>query len=63
MVRRLSWADVRDITLAHVLALQKEEAAGERIIVAAGPCVWQEWGESSERNYTQTHFRNTYTSS
>jgi len=31
-----SWVDVRDAALAHVLALQKQEAAGERIIVCSG---------------------------
>jgi hypothetical protein len=31
-----SWADVRDIALAHALALEKDAAAGERIITAAG---------------------------
>jgi nucleoside-diphosphate-sugar epimerase len=31
-----SWADVRDIALGHVLALQKEAAAGERIIICSG---------------------------
>ena len=29
------WIDVRDVALAHVLALQKEELSGERIIVAS----------------------------
>lgn len=31
------WIDVRDLALAHVLALQKEAAGGERIAVSAGP--------------------------
>jgi hypothetical protein len=30
------WVDVRDLALAHVLALEKEEAYGQRIIVSAG---------------------------
>ncbi|TFY66463.1 hypothetical protein EVG20_g4630 [Dentipellis fragilis] len=34
--------DVRDLGLAHVLAAQKAEAGGERIIVSAGPFFWQE---------------------
>jgi nucleoside-diphosphate-sugar epimerase len=38
-----SWIDVRDLGLAHVKAIQKEEAGGERIIVSAGPHVWQYW--------------------
>ncbi|KAF8879131.1 D-lactaldehyde dehydrogenase [Infundibulicybe gibba] len=37
------WADVRDVATAHVLALEKPEAGGERIIISAGPSVWQEW--------------------
>ena len=31
-----AWIDVRDLGLAHVLAAQKEEAGGERVIVSAG---------------------------
>ncbi|KAI0776384.1 NAD(P)-binding protein [Irpex lacteus] len=38
-----SWVDVRDIADAHVLALQKEEAAGQRIIIAEGSFTWQQW--------------------
>ncbi|PPQ88275.1 hypothetical protein CVT25_005438 [Psilocybe cyanescens] len=46
-----SWVDVRDTALAHVLALEKAEAGGERIIttevstlnVILGPFIWQEW--------------------
>ncbi|KAI0766552.1 NAD-P-binding protein [Irpex lacteus] len=38
-----SWVDVRDAAEAHALALQKEEAAGQRLLVVAGPYVWQEW--------------------
>lgn len=30
------WVDVRDVALAHVLMLEKEEAGGERFIVSAG---------------------------
>ncbi|VDB84651.1 unnamed protein product [Peniophora sp. CBMAI 1063] len=33
------WIDVRDIALAHVLAGQKDEAGGQRIIISAGDCV------------------------
>ncbi|KAF8880895.1 hypothetical protein CPB84DRAFT_1792180 [Gymnopilus junonius] len=38
-----SWVDVRDNALAHVLALEKREAGGERIITTAGGFNWQEW--------------------
>ncbi|KAF4623189.1 hypothetical protein D9613_001339 [Agrocybe pediades] len=42
-----TWVDVRDTALAHILALEKAEAGGERIITAAGPCLWQEWLEAA----------------
>ncbi|KAI0342089.1 NAD-P-binding protein [Trametopsis cervina] len=38
-----SWVDVRDLAVAHVLAIQKEEAAENRFIISAGAYVWQEW--------------------
>ncbi|KAF8999630.1 hypothetical protein BDQ17DRAFT_1308413 [Cyathus striatus] len=38
-----AWIDVRDVAEAHVRALEKETAGGERIIVSAGEYVWQEW--------------------
>ena len=37
------WIDVRDLALAHSRALQREAASGERIIISAGPFVWQDW--------------------
>ncbi|KAJ7477408.1 D-lactaldehyde dehydrogenase [Mycena latifolia] len=37
------WVDVRDLGRAHVLAFLKAPAGGERIIVSAGPFVWQDW--------------------
>ena len=39
--------DVRDIALAHVLAIQKEAAGGERIIVSGGLYKFPEWSEST----------------
>ncbi|KDR70025.1 hypothetical protein GALMADRAFT_255392 [Galerina marginata CBS 339.88] len=42
-----SWVDVRDTALAHVLALEKEEAGGERIITSGGGYNWQEWLEAA----------------
>ena len=30
------WVDVRDLALAHVLAMEKPEAAGERFFIVAG---------------------------
>ena len=32
----INWVDVRDVALAHVLAMEKAEAAGERFIVSNG---------------------------
>ena len=31
-----AWVDVRDVALAHVLALEKPDTGGERIVVCAG---------------------------
>ena len=39
----MAWVDVRDLADAHALALEKEEAGGNRIIVASGPYKWQDW--------------------
>ncbi|TFK38821.1 D-lactaldehyde dehydrogenase [Crucibulum laeve] len=38
-----AWVDVRDIAEAHVRALEKEAAGGERIIVCGGLFTWQDW--------------------
>ncbi|KDR70010.1 hypothetical protein GALMADRAFT_900682 [Galerina marginata CBS 339.88] len=35
------WIHARDAAAAHVLALRKEEAGGERIIISAGTVTWQ----------------------
>jgi hypothetical protein len=37
------WIDVRDLALAHRLALEKPDAGGERIIICAGTSKWQDW--------------------
>ncbi len=39
------WVDVRDLAEAHVRVLFVDAAGGERIIVSAGPYVWQDWGK------------------
>ena len=36
---------MRDLAEAHVLAIKKQEAGGERIIVSEGPFKWQDFGE------------------
>ena len=40
---RVSWVDVRDVADAHVKALSVPEAEGQRLIVAGGSSVWQDW--------------------
>ncbi|KAF9042284.1 hypothetical protein BJ165DRAFT_262532 [Panaeolus papilionaceus] len=42
-----SWVDVRDTALAHVLALEKEAAGGERIITTSGGYIWQEFVDAA----------------
>ncbi|KZV66765.1 NAD-P-binding protein [Peniophora sp. CONT] len=37
-----AYVDVRDVARAHVLAIQKDDAGGQRIIVSAGSHFWQE---------------------
>ncbi|KAG6861381.1 hypothetical protein C0995_000787 [Termitomyces sp. Mi166 len=39
----LAFIDVRDLANAHTLALEKEAAGDERIIVSGGPFIWQQW--------------------
>jgi nucleoside-diphosphate-sugar epimerase len=38
-----AWIDVRDLGLAHRLALEKDAAGGERLIISAGSFKWQDW--------------------
>ncbi|KAJ7483557.1 hypothetical protein FB451DRAFT_1234962 [Mycena latifolia] len=38
----LCWVDVRDLGRAHVLALLNAAAGGARIIISAGPFIWQD---------------------
>ncbi|KAF5320520.1 hypothetical protein D9611_010721 [Ephemerocybe angulata] len=38
-----AWVDVRDIAEAHVRAMEREEAGGERIIVSEGTFFFNEW--------------------
>ena len=44
-----NWVDARDVAAAHIAALEKEEAANERILVAAGPIAEQEFIEAAKR--------------
>ncbi|KAI0765139.1 NAD(P)-binding protein [Fomes fomentarius] len=43
------WVDVRDIARAHVLALLKPEAGGNRFIITAGPYKWQDFATAAHR--------------
>ncbi|KAG6901798.1 hypothetical protein C0995_007824 [Termitomyces sp. Mi166 len=45
-----SYIDVRDVAEAHTLALEKEAAGGERIIISAGTYVWQDWRKYYQSN-------------
>ncbi|KAJ7142305.1 NAD-P-binding protein [Mycena epipterygia] len=38
-----NWIDVRDLALAHVRALQREEAGGQRLIICKEAFEWQDW--------------------
>ncbi|KAF9651439.1 D-lactaldehyde dehydrogenase, partial [Thelephora ganbajun] len=50
--RATGWVDVRDVAEAHVAALEKEEAADERIIVSAPSVPNQEFIEAAKRAAT-----------
>ncbi|KAJ8703506.1 hypothetical protein PTI98_002124 [Pleurotus ostreatus] len=39
------WIDVRDLAEGHAKALEVPDAGGERIIISAGPYVWQDWSK------------------
>ncbi|EIN05399.1 D-lactaldehyde dehydrogenase [Punctularia strigosozonata HHB-11173 SS5] len=41
------WIDVRDLAEAHRLAIEKEAAGGERIIVSGGHFKWQDWVDAA----------------
>jgi nucleoside-diphosphate-sugar epimerase len=45
------WVDVRDVALAHVLAIEREEAAGKRFLLAAGHCSNVELVKAVWENY------------
>lgn len=40
-----AWIDIRDVALAHVLALQKEKAGGERLIILKGDFSYQDFSK------------------
>ncbi|PCH42507.1 NAD(P)-binding protein [Wolfiporia cocos MD-104 SS10] len=48
------WIDVRDVADAHYLALQKEQAANQRIIISAGNWKWQDWINTARKFGVET---------
>lgn len=40
-----AWVDVRDLAEAHVAALEKPEASGQRILLSTGEFKYQDWSE------------------
>lgn len=49
LYKAASWIDVRDVATAHLAALEKEEAADERIIISASATPNQEFIEAAKR--------------
>ena len=45
----VSWIDVRDVAEAHTVALEKEAAGDERILVSSAPIPNQEFLESAKK--------------
>ena len=43
------WIDVRDLAEAHALAIEKEAAGGERIIVSQGVWKWQDFIDAANK--------------
>ncbi|KAI0746583.1 NAD(P)-binding protein [Daedaleopsis nitida] len=54
-----SWVDVRDLGLAHTLAVTKQEASGERIITSAGTFKYQDFLNVAHKLYPQLPAGNT----
>ena len=50
-----SWVDVRDISLAHVKAIEVPEAGGNRFIISSGNFVWQDWCKYPSFVYALSH--------
>ncbi|KIW18321.1 hypothetical protein PV08_02609 [Exophiala spinifera] len=47
------YVDVRDLALAHVLSIEKPEASGQRIFMAAGMGLEREMGDIIKRSFPQ----------
>jgi nucleoside-diphosphate-sugar epimerase len=43
------WVDVRDVAKAHIVSLEKEEVAGERILITSRAVPQQEFLEAAKR--------------
>ena len=44
------WIDVRDVALAHILAAQKDDVGGQRIIISAGNCIPKDLSKRSNQS-------------
>ncbi|KAF2095614.1 dihydroflavonol-4-reductase [Rhizodiscina lignyota] len=47
------WVDVRHLAEAHVLAIEKEEAAGKRFLITCGSASEKEIGDAIKKNFPQ----------
>ena len=56
LVGSYSYIDVRDVALAHVVALEKEEAAGQRIIVSDDATTWQETSAALRHSFLPVRY-------
>ena len=54
LVYRAGWIDNRDNATAHILGLQKEAAAGERILLVYDHFKWQDFSASRFLSYRNT---------
>ncbi|KAF8139606.1 hypothetical protein EV363DRAFT_1249436 [Boletus edulis] len=53
------WIDVRDVAEAHALALEKEAAGGERIIISSGLWKWQDFIDAANDLRPPPHLKTT----
>ncbi|KAI0081481.1 D-lactaldehyde dehydrogenase [Panus rudis PR-1116 ss-1] len=49
------WVDVRDVALAHVVALRKSGSGGQRLIVSAGQYCWRDWVAAAQKIAPNVH--------
>ncbi|CCM04251.1 uncharacterized protein FIBRA_06418 [Fibroporia radiculosa] len=51
----MCWIDVRDLAEAHIRAMERKEAGGERIIVAEGTWKWEDWVNAFRQTGASIH--------